>query len=77
MPMDAEPARCAPIASIAGPGSRSLALTPFAETLHTFEPKQIHRLRELISMQAEMMGDTVVVVPILVSRGYLGIPDPE
>jgi sirohydrochlorin ferrochelatase len=29
----------------------------------------IHRLRELITMQAEITGDTVVVVPILVSRG--------
>jgi sirohydrochlorin ferrochelatase len=29
----------------------------------------IHRLRELIALQAEVTGDTVVVVPILVSRG--------
>jgi sirohydrochlorin ferrochelatase len=29
----------------------------------------VQRLRELISMQAELTGDTVLVVPILISRG--------
>jgi sirohydrochlorin ferrochelatase len=29
----------------------------------------VHRLRELIAMQAQLTGDTVVVVPILVSKG--------
>ncbi len=29
----------------------------------------IQRLRELVSMQAQLTGDTVVVIPILISRG--------